>query len=294
MLHLFNSCYVYPEVLFDPTCSYVVLGENYEAIGAGVTNSFYHSKSITHNAIGRFRTLEDFLKTNIFEQAVNNKERFIIYCDDEEFIKLYTAFLKCQVSNINAAFYLQTCRLFYLKLKTRSKLIDFDSIKIRIEELADRFLKISDMPSISKLPLNNDWVKENSGIEWKLALGKTEFVENIVNRYVYSYVDEAKAKFLSRKNPNNTWVENPNNNQFNTVESFKDLYMEIRKEIAMFTDPMVLEFYENKNSNALINNPKFLMLLTSNKNMADKVDIWLLRWCMTMPKQALNQLGILA
>jgi hypothetical protein len=57
---------------------------------------------------------------------------------------------------------------------------------------------------------------------------------------------------------------------------------------------MVLQFYETKDARVLLNNPKFLMLLTSNKNMADKIDIWLLRWCMTLPKEVLNQLGILA
>lgn len=294
MLHLFNSCYAYPEVLFDPTCTYVVIGENYEAIGAGVTNSFYHSNTLTHEAVGRFRTLEDFLKTNIFEQAINNKEKFIIYCDDIEFVKLYTAFLKTQVSNINPGFFLQACRLFYLRLKTRSKLIPFDSVKIRIDELANRFLTMSSMPDIEKFPISEDWVKTNCGVEWKLALNKTDSVENIVNRYVYSYYEEAKAKFLSRKDPAGTWVENRLNQNFNTVTSFQELYDDIRKELAMFTDPLVLEFYKTKDTKALLNNPKFLMLLTSNKNMADKVDIWLLRWCMTLPKETLDQLGILA
>jgi hypothetical protein len=294
MLHLFNSCYAYPEVLFDPTCSYVVLGENYEAIGAGVTNSFYHSNTVTHEAIGRYRTLEDFVKTNIFEQAVNNKEKFIIYCDDLEYIKLYTAFLKTQVSNINPGFYLQTCRLEYRRLKTRSKLIDFDSIKIRLDELATEFLTIADMPNVDKLPLSDEWVKNNSGVEWKLAVGKSEYVEGIVNRYVYSFADEAKAKFLSRKDPAGSWVELSSNKQYNTVESFKDLYMEIRKEVALFTDKLILDFYESKNSSVILQDPKFLMLLTSNKNMADKVNIWLLRWCMTMPKSSLTNLGILA
>jgi hypothetical protein len=294
MLHLFNSCYAYPEVLFDPTCSYVVLGENYKAIGAGVTNSFYHSNTVTHEAIGRYRTLEEFVKSNIFEQSINNREKFIIYCDDTEFVKLYTAFLKTQVSNINPGFYLQTCRLEYRRLKTRSKLIQFDSIKIRLDELADKFLTMADMPSVDRLPLSAEWIKNNSGIEWKLAVGKTEYIEDIINRYVYSFMDEAKANFLSRKDPANSWIENPKNRQYGTVESFKDLYMEIRKEVALFTDKLILDFYESKDYSAVLKDPKVLMLLTSNKNMADKVNIWLLRWCMTMPKESLTNLGILA
>lgn len=294
MLHLFNSCYAYPEVLFDPACSYVVLGENYEAIGAGVTNSFYHSNVVTHEAIGRYRTLEDFVSSNIFDQAINNKEKFIIYCDDEQYIKLYTAFLKTQVSNINPGFYLQSCRLEYRRLKTRSKLIQFDSIKIRLDELANKFLTMADMPDTDKLPLSEEWVRNNSGIEWKLAVGKSEYVESIINRYVYSFFDEAKANFLSRKDPADSWVVSPSNRQYGTVESFKDLYSEIRKEVALFTDKLILDFYESKDPSVILQDPRFLMLLTSNKNMADKVNIWLLRWCMTMPKDSLTKLGILA
>jgi hypothetical protein len=294
MLHLFNSCYAYPEVLFDPTCAYVVLGENYEAIGAGVTDSFYHSNCVTHEAIGRFRTLEEFTQSNLFELAINNKDKFIIYCDDEEYIKLYTAFMKTQVSNINPGFYLQTCRLEYRRLKTRSKLIDFDSIKIRLDELAQRFLTMVNMPVVDKLPLSDEWVKQNCGIEWKLAVGKTEFVENIVNRYVYSYFEEAKANYLSRKDPKDSWVENTSNKHYGTVESFPELYSEIRKEVALFTDSLILEFYRTRNSSVILQNPKFLMLLSANKNMADKIDIWLLRWCMTLPKDSLTKLGILA
>jgi hypothetical protein len=294
MLHLFNSCYVYPEVLFDPTRTYVVLGENYEAIGAGVVNSFYHSNCVTHDAVGRFRTLEDFIKSNIFELAINNKQKFIIYCDDAEYIKLYTAFMKTQVSNIDTSFYLQTCRLEYRRLKTRSKLIDFDSIKIRLDELAHKFLTMTNMPTVDKLPLSDEWVKQNCGIEWKLAVGKTDQVEDIVNRYVYSYFEEAKANYLSRKDPKNSWVEKTSNKQYGTVVSFPELYSEIRKEVALFTDSLILEFYRTKNSSVILQNPKFLMLLTANKNMADKIDIWLLRWCMILPKETLTKLSILA
>lgn len=294
MLHLFNSCYVYPQVLFDPTCSYVILGKDYKEFGLNIDKSFYHSKTLVHDAVGRFRTLEDFLQTNIFEQAINNKEKFIIYCDDDELIKLYTAFMKSQVSNIDAGFFLQSCRLFYLKLKTRAKLIKFESIRTSVNELANKFLNISAMPTGDKLPIDAEWIKCNSGIEWKLAVGKTDNVEDLINRYVYSYVDEAKAKFLSRKDPSGSWVENTVNNNYNTVLSFSDLYNEIRKEVSMFTDPMVLEFYKTKDASVVLNNPKFLMLFTANKNMGDKVNIWLLRWCMTLPKDYLNKLGILA
>jgi hypothetical protein len=294
MLHLFNSCYVYPEALFDPTCSYVAIGENFRAIGAGVTKSFYHNNTNPQEAIGRFRTSEEFLQTELFQAVISNKDKFIIYCDDEEFIKLHAAYLKSQITNLNDALYLQLCRLFYVKLKTRSKLIPFDSIKIRMKELSYKFLTASSLPKVDKLPLSDEWVRENCGIEWALALGKTDKVENIVNRYVYSYYEEAKANFLSRKDPAGSWVDEKLNQNYNTVVSFKDLYNEIRKEIVLFSDTLILDFYKTKDHSQFLKDPKFLLLLTSNKDMADKIDIWLLRWFMTLPKQNLNQLGILA
>jgi hypothetical protein len=35
------------------------------------------------------------------------------------------------------------------------------------------------------------------------------------------------------------------------------------------------------------------LLLSANKNMGDKIDIWLLRWLLKMPKQQILQMGLL-
>lgn len=294
MLHLFNSCYVYPDFLFEPVNYYAVVGRDNKVIGSSLEKSFYHSNTITADAVGRFETVESFISSSVFDMAINNKEKFIVYCDEDSYIQFYTRFLKTQISNLNPGLFLQLCRLQYRRLKTRAKLIQNEVVRTKLEKLAFRFLTISNMPEYDRFDLSESWVRNNCGIEWKLIVGKSDGVEDIVNRCVYSFLDEAKAKFLSRKELKGSWVEDHTINQYSTVKSFPELYNNIRKEIALFTDNLILTFYKNKNSSGLLNDPKFLLLLSSNKNMADKVDIWGLRWFMTMPKQTLNQLGILA
>ena len=69
----------------------------------------------------------------------------------------------------------------------------------------------------------------------------------------------------------------------------KELYMEMRKEIALFTDPLILQFFETGITEELLNDPKFLLLLSS-----DKVDTWLIRWLMKLPQSKITQLGLIA
>jgi hypothetical protein len=68
--------------------------------------------------------------------------------------------------------------------------------------------------------------------------------------------------------------------------------MEMRKEFNTFTDPTILRYYE-LGARELVKDPLFLLLLSANKNMGDKVDIWLLRWMLNLPKEQINQLGII-
>ena len=85
-------------------------------------------------------------------------------------------------------------------------------------------------------------------------------VDDIVNRYVYSHFNEAKIRFLSRKEPQGTWVLAPENQSYDTVISMPDLYENIRKEQILVADKMIRQFYETKNYSELVNNPKFLIL----------------------------------
>jgi hypothetical protein len=68
--------------------------------------------------------------------------------------------------------------------------------------------------------------------------------------------------------------------------------MEMRKDISIFTDTIILEYFLD-NVKAF-NNPNVLLLLASNKDMGDKIDIWLIRWFMKMTQEQIKELGILA
>lgn len=291
MLHLFNSCYVYPDALFDPTSDYLVVGSNHYQYQA-VKQSFYYSNSFPKNPLARFDSYESFNANNEWRKLVlNNKEKCIIYTDDINFIKFFTAKLKCQMTNLTTEFFLQHAKLFAVKLKTRAKLVTVGGAREKINALADAFLALESIPDTAALTVPRQWVIFNAGLEWKFAVGKYDGLKDAIDRNIYSYFEESKARYLSRKDPNGSWATYPDNQQYSTVHSIKELYMEMRKETPIFTDALILEYLNNQD---IFNDPKFLLLLTSNKNRGDKVDIWLMRWFMKMSPEQINQLGILA
>jgi hypothetical protein len=65
--------------------------------------------------------------------------------------------------------------------------------------------------------------------------------------------------------------------------------MEMRKELALFTDPLILQFYETGVTEELLTDPKFLLLISN-----DKVDTWLLRWLLKLPQSEITKLGLIA
>jgi len=292
MLHLFNSCYVYPVELFDPTKQYLVVGKDHTNTPV-VTNSFYYNNSSAKDAFQRFSCFEHFASSGILELVLSNKQAFVIYADNDSFVKFFTAKLKTQVTNLSKEFFLDAAKLFALRLNTRAKLIQSETSRANIKVLSDMFMSLEDIPEDDPFKLSETWVKQNAGVEWKVASGDYSTINNIVNRYVYSFYPEAKAKYLSRKEPNNSWVSDYRNASFDTVVSMKDLYMEMRKEFNTFTDPTILKYYSINNISEMIKDPLFLLLLSANKNMGDKIDIWLLRWLLKMPKHEIQQMGIL-
>jgi hypothetical protein len=291
MLHLFNSCYVYPIDLFDPTKNYIVVGEDQTNIPT-VRNSFYYNNSYPKDAFERFESFESFASSILLEPAINNKDLFVIYANNDNFIKFFTAKLKTQVQYLTKDFFLDAAKLFAVRLTIRAKLIDSEEIRNSLKTLADMFLALEDIPNVDKFNVSPNWVRYNAGIEWKLAAKDYSTIENVVNHYVYSFFQEAKAKYLSRKDPSNSWATDIKNQRFHTVVSMKDLYMEMRKEFNTFTDPTILKYYDNK-IEEMVKDPLFLLLLSSNKNMGDKIDIWLLRWLQKMSQEQINQMGLL-
>ena len=293
MLHLYNSCYVYPDALFDPSTDYIVVGQKHNILGVQVENSFYYNNVAVKQCFGRFATYEDFIKSNLVEPVCSNKEKFIIYCDDETLVKFFTAKIKSHIFNFDESLFLDLAKLFGVRLKTKSKLIDSTNKQI-ISDLGDKFIALTKSSSVDKFPMSQYWTWENAGIEWKIANRKCGVPNNydgiltsLINRYVYSFFDESKKCYLSRKEEG--WATDPFNQQFRTVISMKDLYMEMRKDRSIFTDSLILQFFETGVTEELINDSQFLLLLSS-----DKVDTWLLRWLLKLPQSKITDLDLIA
>jgi hypothetical protein len=293
MLHLYNSCYVYPDALFDPSTDYIVVGQKHNILGVGVENSFYYNNVAIKQCFGRFATYEDFIKSNLVEPVCSNKEKFMIYCDDETLVKFFTAKIKSHIFNFDEVLFLDLAKLFGVRLKIKSKLIDSSNKQI-ISDLGDKFIALNQSSSVGKFPMSQYWIWENAGIEWKIANRKCgvpnkhiDIVTDLINRYVYSFFDESQASYLSRKEGG--WATDAFNQQFRTVISMKQLYMEMRKELALFTDPLILQFFETGVTEELLNDPQFLLLVSN-----DKVDTWLLRWLLKLPQSKITDLDLIA
>jgi len=294
MLHLYNSCYAYPYAMFDPSSAdYIVVGDKHAILGTGVENSFYYNNVVIHQCYARFKTYEDFINSNLLLPAFSNKQKFIIYCDNETLVKLFTAKLKSHIQFFDNNLYFELCKLFGIRLKIKSKLIDSSNKQI-INNLGETFIELNSVPDVDKFPIDPYWIWENAEIEWKVANrncgvpnNHINILNDLVNRYVYSFFGDARESYLSRKSDG--WAVDTNNQQFRTVVCMKELYMEMRKELALFTDPLILQFFETGVTEELLNNPKFLLMLSS-----DKIDIWLFRWLMKLPQSKITQLGLIA
>jgi hypothetical protein len=279
--------------MFDPSTDYIVVGEKHAILGAQVENSFYYNNVAVKQCFGRFASYEDFIKSNLVEPLCSNKEKFIIYCDDETLVKFFTAKIKSHIFNFDEVLFLEFAKLFGVRLKIKSKLIDSSNKQI-ISDLGDKFIALTSSSSVDKFPMSQYWIWENAGLEWKLANRKcgvpnkhVEILTDLINRYVYSFFDEAQASYLSRKDGG--WAIDPFNQQFRTVISMKDLYMEMRKELALFTDALILQFFESGVTEELLQDPQFLLLVSN-----DKVDTWLLRWLLKLPQSKITNLSLIA
>jgi hypothetical protein len=279
--------------MFDPSTDYIVVGQKHNILGVGVENSFYYNNVAIKQCFGRFATYEDFIKSNLVEPVCSNKEKFIIYCDDETLVKFFTAKIKSHIFNFDEVLFLELAKLFGVRLKIKSKLIDSSNKQI-ISDLGDKFIALTQSSSVGKFPMSQYWTWDNAGIEWKIANRKCgvpnrhiDITTDIINRYVYSFFDEAQTSYLSRKDGG--WATDPFNQQFRTVISIKDLYMEMRKELALFTDPLILQFFDTGITEELLKDPQFLLLVSN-----DKVDTWLLRWLLKLPQSKITNLDLIA
>ena len=296
MIHLFNSCYLYPDILFESSVNFVIVGKNHMSYGANIDNSLYHMNTKHGKCLGRYDCFESLL--NDLPEYIKADEKTIIFADVDEFVKIYSSFLKTQVKNLNQDFYIDCVKILAAKLKIRNKYFVSNKTKQVLNTLIGKLIELTSIPTVPKIDVDDAWVKQNAGLEWKLVSNNFDNVDDIVGRYVYSHFNESKLRFLSRKNPTGTWVDDVKNQNFDTVVSMEELYNNIRKEQIIVTDKLITEFYKTKDYQKLVDNPKFLLLLKggkiTSKNWADKADIWLLRWLLKMDKTKITELGILA
>jgi hypothetical protein len=195
-----------------------VVGQKHKNLGAPVENSFYYNNVFVKQCFARFATYEDFIKSNLVEPLFSNKEKFIIYCDDESLVKFFTAKIKSHIFNFDEVLFLELAKLFGVRLKIKSKLIDSSNKQI-IRDLGDKFIALTNSSSVDKFPMSQYWTWENAGIEWKIANRKCgvpnnhiAIVTDLINRHVYSFFDEAKECYLSRKE--NGWATDAFNQKY--------------------------------------------------------------------------------
>jgi len=293
MLHLFNSTYVYPDIVFNPTDDYIVVGKNYKVYGANVENSFYYAHTSKGECLGRFENYKAFIESGLLKNVVKRTTKVVIYSDSEEYPSFFAGLLKTQMKQLTKEFFLDASKIESIRMKTRTKIIKSDVVKAEFNKIANVLFNLEEIPLVLNFRLDETWVIDNAGVEFKLMVGKTGNVKDLVDRYVYSHFDEARVKFLSRKEAAG-WVINESNFNYETVSSMEHLYDEMRKEVTLFTDTLIKNYYDTNDVTALIKDPQFLLLLSANKNMPDKINIWLLRLVMKMTTPQIQSLGILA
>lgn len=294
MLHLFNSCYLYPDVLFDASSNYVVVGDNYNIYGINVENSFYYNNIQTGQCLGRFKNVDDFVISDVMRAAISNKEQFAIYADEESFLKIHAAFLKTQLENLTKEFYIEAARVFATRLYVVTKYSTNNDVKEVLSRFVEKFKTVKDIPTVNALGVSKEWVKQHAGIEWQIASGNYKNVPKMIDRFVFSFVEEARINFLSRKEPSG-WVTDERNFNFNTVKSMKTLYENIRQEVVIITDKLIMDYYsKNYDLGLLVHKPEFLLLLASNKETSRKIDIWLLRLLLNKTPKQLAEIGVIA
>jgi hypothetical protein len=293
MLHLFNSTYVYPDIVFNPTDDYIVVGKNYKVYGANVENSFYYAHTSKGECLGRFENYKAFIESGLLKNVVKRTTKVVIYSDSEEYPSFFAGLLKTQMKQLTKEFFLDAAKIESIRMKTRTKIIKSDVVKAEFNKIANVLFNLEEIPLVLNFRLDETWVIDNAGVEFKLMVGKTGNVKDLVDRYVYSHFDEARVKFLSRKEAAG-WVINESNFNYETVASMEHLYDEMRKEVTLFTDTLIKNYYDTNDVTSLIKDPQFLLLLSANKNMPDKINIWLLRLVMKMTTPQIQSLGILA
>lgn len=321
MLHLFNKCYVYPDVLFDATRHFVVVGDG-QYYGSEVQTSSYYLHVEDNRCLGRFKTYEEFALSKTFEQVMNtSKDTPVnIYANDEEFINLYAALYRTYFIRLDRRFFLDSAKYFAHKIHTQSKLLELATTTERVQQLAKKFVALTDIPDVKRFPVSKEWIQQNAGFEWLMMKAKhidsiddalKLKIKEMVHRFVYSFYKEASHKFLGRcellgENINNLIMPSNNhwavNSNYATYDSFMQnvgehklgaLYQEIRKHTTQFADLQIQEFLNTQNYNAFLTDPKTLLIVGGNSDKGVKINTWLLRQIMKTESSVIKAQGFI-
>ena len=154
MLHLFNSCYVYPDFLFRPTDDYIIVGENHLSYSGELSSSFYYSYSDKKSCLGKFETYEDFIGSDLFVEVVNKSTKTIIFSDTTSYIKFYTGLLQAHIKNLSQEFYLTAIKLLAVKLGVRANSYIYTQNSDNILNLKNSLLEIGSLERVQDFPLD--------------------------------------------------------------------------------------------------------------------------------------------
>lgn len=322
MLHLFNKCYVYPDILFDSTTDFVVVGSQ-QSYGSKMELSSFYFNASNKQCLGRFQTYEEFVASEFTWQILNHsKENTVrIYMQKAEFVKAYAGLFKTMFLRPSEQFFLTSAKLLAHRLRTRAKIVVPSEYGEKINELADELYYLQNIPNVKAFPVAREWIKAHSGVEWQIAKARcsgitsdlSNKITDLIYRYIHSYHAEASHKYLSRcevydgkeiehvvKFPNESWATNPSYSTYDRfvneigILSIGTLYEEIRKHTTPFADLLVLNFLNTKDVNAVLNDPKFLLILAGNGNKGEKIDTWFIRNIMQTDPQTIESQGLLA
>ena len=322
MLHLFNKCYVYPDILFDSTTDFVVVG-NQQSYGSMMELSSFYFNASNKQCLGRFHTYEDFVTSSSIQQIFAHSEQNTVrvFMSNTEFIKAYAGMFKTMFLRPSEQFFLQNAKLFAHRLETRAKIVVPSEYGAQICQLAELLKTLETMPNVKAFPVTREWLKSHSGVEWQIAKARIKGITSelsnkiidLIHRYIYSYYTEASHKYISRcevydnkdishvvQFPNESWATKPS---YSTYERFVDeigllsigtLYQEIRKHTTPFADSLILNFLNTKDVNVVLADPKFLLILAGNSNKGEKIDTWFIRNIMQTDPQVIESQGLLA
>jgi len=278
MLHLFNSCFVYPDFLINNENLTIIVGENYNKI------------ILETEPLGRFETYDDFLNSSIFSFCVNSTEKIIIYSDNKQFLNFLFCFLATNFKQVPEWFLKQFKQIICSKVKHYSRNFNSTIIESKTEEFISYVLDNENILEAKSFDKEISF----SGLHWKFLKQEYDCISIPINEYVYSYYEEARIKFLMRDSNKTSFLIKQKNYNIHTVTDFFKLYKEIRKQVSIFLDPYIYQHYYSKNSQETFFDKRVCLLLDSKRSKVKFFDPWLMRMFISMSPEKRNDLiGVL-